>query len=374
MKKTIVFWLVATAAVVVGLVFLLNLNTKSGYFSTTDRLNPADTVTRPGALFNDPVQTTGFEINTTAKYKNLQVFIITGAVTVDDKKYTTLQTALQTRMVTVRETGDVNELMIDNHSGDYVYINSGDIVKGGKQDRTIQYDVIIPPHKMNIEIASFCVEHGRWTQRQDEEVSYFAASENSLSSKELKIAAKHAKSQAQVWDKVSKYQRKANEELNKVSAADRPVEVKSAVSESSLQLTLDNTPITESKNDYREQFTALKNIKDATGLAYYINGKLYGVDLYNNHQLFADLFDKLLDAAITEAISESIAVDDKLPLLNLDHLMLASAKVYEDMDVNEITRFQSSETGSFKNLVIFTTIDKTANKWLHRNWLDRTEE
>jgi hypothetical protein len=374
MKKAFIPWLAAGLAVAVSVFVLFHFNAKPNYFSSSSLTETRDTTARPGALFNDPVQTTGFEVAATAKYKHLQVFILSGDVTANEKKYTTLQTALQTKMVTVRETGDVNELQIDNHSGEYVYINSGDIVKGGKQDRTIQYDVIIPPHKMNIDIASFCVEHGRWTQRETEAVDNFEKSESSLSSKELKIAAKHAKSQQKVWEKVSKYQDKANVEYNKAAPADRPVDVKSVVSESSLQLTLDNETIKQSKEDYRKQLAALKNAKGATGLAYYINGKLYGVDLFNNHQLFADLFDKLLDAAITEAISENIEAGEKLPSLNLDHLLVASAKVYEDMDVNEITRFQSSESSHFKDIVIFTTIDKTANKWLHRNWLDKTEE
>ncbi|MES2647616.1 MAG: DUF6569 family protein [Bacteroidota bacterium] len=374
MKKAFIPWLAAGLAVVISVFVLFHFTARPTYFFSASLPKSSDTISRPGALFDDPIQTTGFEIPATSKYKHLQVFILAGNVTADNRRYVTLQMALETKMVTVRETGEVNELQIDNHSGEYIYINSGDIVKGGKQDRTIQYDVIIPPHKMAINIASFCVEHGRWTQRQNEAVGNFEKSESSLSSKELKIAAKHAKSQEKVWEKVSKYQDKANYEYNKAAPSDRPVDVKSAVSSSSLQLTLDNETIKQSKEDYRKQFAALKNTKRGAGLAYYINGKLYGVDLFNNHQLFTDLFDKLLDAAITEAISESIASSDKKLLTNLDHLLLANAKVYEDLDVNEITRFQSSETPNYKDLVIFTTIDKTVKTWLHRNWLDKTED
>jgi hypothetical protein len=373
--KPIIFWLAAVTAMLFCILAFFTLAGKHNYFHSKDLVNPADTITRPGALFIDSIQITGFETNATAKYKNLQVYTITGDEGINDKKYTCLQHALDTKMVIVRETGDVNELKIDNLSGDFVYINSGDIVKGGRQDRTIQFDVIIPPYKKDMDLASFCVEHGRWSKRGNEEDHVFAMSESSLSSKELKIAAKHSKSQQEVWDKVSKYQRKANEELNKAAPPNRTVDVRSTVSESSLQLTLDDEEIKQSKAAYRQELAGkLKNIPDATGLAYCINGKLYSLDIYNNHQLFADLFDKLLDAAITEAISEAIVAGIKDPEPELGKMLAARAKVYEDKDVNEITRFQSSESGSFKDLVIFTTIDKSNNKWLHRNWIDKTEE
>jgi hypothetical protein len=371
--KPIIFWLAAGSAIFLSVWAFFKLPAKN--INSAEHINPVDTITRQGALFIDSIRITGFEANTNAKYKNLQVYIITGDAIANDKKYITLQAALDTKMVVVRETGDVNELKIDNFSGEYVYINSGDIVKGGRQDRTIQYDVIIPPFRKDMDLASFCVEHGRWTQRGNEEDKSFAVSESSLSSKELKIAAKHSKSQQDVWDKVNKYQEKANIELNKATPAGRPVDVKSTVSESSLQLTLDNEQIKQLKAEYRKELAGkLKNIPNAIGLAYYINGKLFSLDIYNNHQLFADLFDKLLDAAIAEAISEKIEQGDKLPVPGVEMVMPARAKVYEDRDVNEITRFQSSESGSFKDLIIFTTIDKTNSKWLHRNWVDKTEE
>lgn len=372
MKKASLLWLAATAAIVTCILAVAGIY---GKIHSIEPINPADTITRPGALFIDSIQTTGYDVGAIARYKNLEVYIITGDAGATDKRYVPLQAALTAKMVTVVETGDVNELQINNHSGAYVYINSGDIVKGGRQDRTIQYDVIIAPHKTGIGLASFCVEHGRWSQRGAEEVSYFVVSDKTLSSKELKVAAKHSKSQQEVWEKVDKYQHKANEELNKAAEPGRQVDVRSTLSASSLQLTLDNDQIKKQKEEYKQELTGvLKDAPDACGLAYSINGKLYSLDLYNNHQLFRDLFDKLLDAAITEAISESNAANDKLAAPDLERLMRAGGKVYEDKNVNELTRFQSSETGSFTNLVIFTTIDRSNNKWLHRNWLDKTEE
>ncbi len=326
-------------------------------------------------LFKDPVQIGDCDIFRSAAYKNLQVYVLKGDVFATERNYVTLQHALRNTMVNVEETGTVNELKIDNNSKEYIYINSGDIVKGGQQDRTIQYDVIIPPQKQDVDLASFCVEHGRWSQRENENVMAFTTSENSLSSKELKIAAKHLKSQDEVWKNVDKYQEKANRELKKATADSAAIEVKSDLSASSLELTLDNKYINQSREDYKRELTSqLKEITGATGLAYCINGKLYSIELFNNPQLFADMYDKLLEAAITEAISEEVSDKEYALSPGLNKIFEAKANVYEDIDVNELTRFRSSEPDGSTRWIIFTTVDKGINKWLHRNWLDKTED
>jgi hypothetical protein len=112
----------------------------------------------------------------------------------------------------------------------------------------------------------------------------------------------------------------------------------------------------------------------ALGFAYFINGKLYGVDVYNNHKLFNDLFEKLLDAAIAEAISEDSLGAPQVPTAaNLRNVLNAAAQVYSEVDVNEITKFKTAECTDHKNIVIFTTTDSHIKSWLHRNWLDKTE-
>jgi hypothetical protein len=46
--------------------------------------------------------------------------------------------------VRVEETGSVNELKIENLGDEDVYIQSGDIVKGGRQDRALTVSFILP--------------------------------------------------------------------------------------------------------------------------------------------------------------------------------------------------------------------------------------
>src|SRR5262245_8864355 len=129
-------------------------------------------------------------------HKNLTIFLLHGADQRQDKTPLTLQEAMERKMVVVHETGDVNNLAIENLSDEEVYVQSGDIVKGGRQDRVLALDLIVPPKSGKVQIASFCVEQGRWSGRGQEEVAAFAPTKKALSSKELKIAAKHSASQS----------------------------------------------------------------------------------------------------------------------------------------------------------------------------------
>src|SRR5207249_2469492 len=88
---------------------------------------------------------------------NLSVFLVHGKDKMKGQTFITLQEALVQRKVIVRETREVNELSIKNLSGEEVYVQSGDIVKGGQQDRMLVVDLILPPHSGDIKIGAFCV-------------------------------------------------------------------------------------------------------------------------------------------------------------------------------------------------------------------------
>ena len=76
-------------------------------------------------------------------HENLSVFLIHGP-NKTAKSLLTLEEAIDERKVIVYETRDVNELAIENVSNGDVFIESGDIVKGGAQDRTLKDDLILP--------------------------------------------------------------------------------------------------------------------------------------------------------------------------------------------------------------------------------------
>src|SRR5436190_9205557 len=144
-------------------------------------------------------QTSGYRISTPYTYKNLSIFLIHGKDESNKGNVLTLQEAMERKLFVVYETSEVNELEVENLSKDLdVFIQSGDIVKGGKQDRILAVSIIIPARSGRVSIQSFCVESGRWTKRGNEESTKFNSSNDRIVTKELKIAANGARSQGDV--------------------------------------------------------------------------------------------------------------------------------------------------------------------------------
>ncbi len=310
----------------------------------------------------------GITIGDPHKEQNLSLFILIGKEQVKDKAYKTLSEAMEMKEVTVKETGSVNKLSIDNNSSDYIFIHSGDIVKGGKQDRTISYDVIIPPNTKNIPLESFCVEQGRWQQRSDENVSSFSANTKMLSSRDLKLAAKHEKNQSRVWDKVSEQNASLNQKLS--AKKGYAVDVTANESNSSLQLALESKELKKSKDSIFEKLKHLIKIPDAVGFAYAINGEIYGIEVYNNKQLFTDLWDKLLESVVVEAISKD---QEKVNTTVTKKDIVVYMKAVKNSDkktskkLNTITNLITTENKNGN--VVFSTEDMDKQKWIHRSYM-----
>jgi hypothetical protein len=138
------------------------------------------------------------------QHENLAVFLLHNAATVDTSRYVTLQEALAQQKVVVHETGQVGELLIENLFDDKdLFIQSGEIVRGGRQDRTFGVDFVVPAKSGRIPIPTFCVEMGRWHKRGAESVACFSSSTNYIASKDLKKATKLDANQHAVWDGVA---------------------------------------------------------------------------------------------------------------------------------------------------------------------------
>ncbi len=253
---------------------------------------PSDSVT----ISPQPVEQ-GYFLTGPHTHKNLSVYLIHNRAQVKRAEYIPLEEALEKGIVRVNETGEVNHLTAENLSSRFhVFIQSGDIVKGGKQDRTIGQDVVLAPKSGKVPLNAFCVERGRWRPRGKEMVQQFSSSKKRLSSKKLKIAAKKAKSQSEVWRAVEEEQQKLRRKLKK--------SVKSRVSDTSLQLTL------EDENVQKESYAYVKAISpkglatnDIVGYAYTINGKFNTADIFESSDLFKKIWAKALEAAACEAVA-----------------------------------------------------------------------
>ena len=227
------------------IIIVLFIVVTTAFIGVGSFLIPTKVVNPQVVVFNDSstqssvlVEIDGLMIHSPFEYENLQLFPIIGKAGLNERDYITLSEAMKNNMVKLNETGSVNELSIDNMSSAYVFIQAGDIVKGGKQDRTLQTDLILPPKAMGVALNSFCVEQGRWRQREGEEVGYFSVSERNLASRDLKFASKKNGNQSQVWSKVKEQQSKLNENVSEKYDSD--INVANEISETSYQLTLEN--------------------------------------------------------------------------------------------------------------------------------------
>ncbi len=260
-----------------------------------------------------------YRISGPQTHQNLTIFLIHGEDSNRNKDLITLQEAMEMKVFKVYETEDVDELVVENISPTYdVFIQSGDIVKGGKQDRVLAISIIIPRMSGKISIEAFCVESDRWEGRGNESKKEFSSSEERVVSKELKIASSGSVSssssgtgsgngvgdgngaargsQSEVWNEVANAQKNISNNVT--------VDVTVNASRSSLQLSLENKKLAKTREAFAKKFSGpTKSKSDVIGYAFAINGKINSADIYVSNQLFEKLWPKMLKAAVTEAIS-----------------------------------------------------------------------
>jgi hypothetical protein len=231
-------------------------------------------------------------------HANLTVFLLHGPDVIPGRKLLTLQEALGQKTAVVHETSDVNQLSVENLSADAdLFLMTGDIIKGGKQDRAIAFDMVVPPKSGRVPISSFCVESGRWRQRGGEAAHYFSESSAQIAGKDLKLAVNDARRQDQVWQKVKEAQDKLSKNVGKPVAG--------PASPSSLQLALEDKQLLEKLTKYETELAkAVEGQKDVIGVALAVNGKVEGAEVYGSAELFRKLWPKLLRSAATDALAE----------------------------------------------------------------------
>lgn len=120
-------------------------------------------------------------------HENLAIYFVRGT-SAGGPVPLTLQEGLAKGLVTVHETGTVSRLEIENASDEEVFIQAGDIVKGGQQDRVLTVSLLLAPKSGRLPIDAYCVEQGRWSARGKEDVKRFLSAEKALPSREAKMA------------------------------------------------------------------------------------------------------------------------------------------------------------------------------------------
>jgi len=295
-------------------------------------------------------------------YQNLAVFAVHDKNAAKHEEVLTLQEALTKKVVTVQETGDVNRLLASNHGKEAVYLQSGDIVKGGRQDRVLQHDTLLPAHSKKVALNVFCVESGRWQNRGSESVHHFASSNEAFMTKRQKMAVKVAASQGAVWDSVAAAQADMGSKLG--------ASVHAPASSTSLQLSLEDKKVRESVDDY------LRNIEkqipekdDVVGYAVAVNGKVDSVDVFASPSLFGKMKGKLLKASATEAVASKSDKTTATPDASAVRSLIADAESGAAKAEKQNLRTKVTRKETSKN-VVFTTDDPfVRGKPVHKNYL-----
>ena len=236
--------------------------------------------------------------------RNLTAWFVTVPVTEPIPDYQVLEEAMAAQTGLVYETGNVNELLIENPGDFDLFIQAGDIVKGGRQDRTLGADFIVPARSGAIPIPAFCVEAARWRKRRNESDVHFSTSSNFLSSKKLRTALQK-KNQGEVWQSVEEEQIKLCASIGAMSTSQE--------SPTSLQLSYELQEMSDAVNDYLAGLESAPT-PDAAGVIWAINGKISHADIYGNSALFKKVWKKLVRAASFEAIGESKHPPGDLPV------------------------------------------------------------
>src|SRR5215470_2948605 len=206
---------------------------------------------------------------------------------------------MKARTVLVRERSSsggasVNELEVENRSDQWLFLQSGDVVIGGRQDRTIGVDVAIAPRSMPQPISAFCVEHGRWTGK-----AAFDGSAAVVGSPKAKASIQGEKNQTAVWADVAAHDAKAAA----VVTVEGGVPGRTMSSTGSYSAIVSNREIQARTADYvGSLLPRLEAARDAVGLAVAINGEIVAADVYGSPELFRKLARKLVESYAREAL------------------------------------------------------------------------
>lgn len=149
---------------------------------------------------------------------DLTLFPVVSAKNHDTSGFLTLDEGIRSGEVIVTEVGNlhgvmrrrpiqqnvyqgaqVNQLVLVNNSQRPLILLAGEIVTGGKQDRVVAKDRIVPPESDPVDLGVFCVEPHRWVGS-----SYkFDTHASVMAQPSVRKKAMAEKDQQQVWDQVN---------------------------------------------------------------------------------------------------------------------------------------------------------------------------
>jgi len=316
------------------------------------------------AMAETPTNPESLNITGPYAYENLAVFLIHDSKVAKHEDILTLQEALAQKTITIAETGNVNQLLASNNGKKGVYLQSGDIVKGGRQDRVLQHDSLLAPKSKNVALNVFCVEAGRWHGRGGESVQHFGSSTGSLMTKSQKMAVKVSANQGEVWKSVAEAQTAVSSKLGH--------SVQSPTSQSSLQLSLEDKKLNENISTYvRNIESQLPEAADAVGYAIAVNGNVESADIFASPQLFGKMKAKMLRSGAAEAVAEKGPGPVVTPSTAAVRTLFSDAESGATRNEKQTLTTSVSRKETPKSVVFTTDDPRIRGKSVHKNYMSK---
>jgi hypothetical protein len=199
----------------------------------------------------------------------------------------TLSQAIKQGLAVVSERGtasteNVHYLRINNHSDQTIYVSSGEILSGGRQDRIVAQDTLLEPNGKDQYVSAMCVEELRWSEKE-KKFSY-----QGFANPALRKVLDESRNQVLIWREISK-QLEENNIPNKSSA------YLARVADKKMMLLND-----EYYNFFKEKFKSADS--SIVGFVCMTGNRVIGADIYASTDLFYNQLDPLLKGYCDQAV------------------------------------------------------------------------
>jgi hypothetical protein len=267
---------------------------------------------------------------------DLTIFPVVFAKVHDTSDFITLDEGIRSGEVVVTEVGnlhstmrrrppyqtrpyqgaEVNRLVLVNNSKHPLILLAGEVVTGGKQDRVVGKDRIVPAESDPVDLAVFCVEHGRWIESSTK----FDTHASVMLQPSVRMKAMADKDQQKVWDEVGK----SRAQMTAQVAAAAPTvgggsgggigagtyHIRELEGTTSYAKARENKAVQKQvesitepiQKSYESVIKQLRN-QNAVGVVVAVKGHILWADMFASSALLAKYWPKLLDSYATEALT-----------------------------------------------------------------------
>jgi hypothetical protein len=294
---------------------------------------------KPPQVYAGEQSSSGYKVLEPIRHGNLTVFPVVAPLSHATSEFLTLDEGLRAGEVVVteygnvtglvrrrplpavqRESAQVNRLVLINNSKRPLLLLAGEIVAGGKQDRVIGKDRIVPPESDPVDLSVFCVEPGRWVATSDHfgtpGMTYGAGSGGGIgggvvggvmAQPSVRSKAMADKDQNQVWAEVRKQQQSMAVEVAAASPASPSAE--QIRSTSSYAHVMENKDVKERVDEVAKPIeqnyqSLIKQLRDrkAVGVVVAVNGRIIWSDIFASTELLEKYWPKLVRSYASEAV------------------------------------------------------------------------